>query len=317
MTAVVVGVGNFGAWWATGLLRSQVGLNVVIHDPNPEAERLVLERANSGSEKNAGKSKLSFAPTVNDLPNQADLVVVATNADVRPLVVQQLSKLINCRTWVLEKVLAQSTSALTSLNESLEGRDVYVNHSRRFQPATAFLAGIFSGRGTPESIKLSGGLWELASNATHFLDLVEYWFPTELVSIDTTGLGQWRPSRTRANGFEDVDGQMNALFRGGTSLVMDWNHPDCSTWEFQFKGNLVTYDEVSGSIRADGEELARVPLANFSDLVPSLMKHWTNTGYFYPLPSLGHASVLHKHLLESLSSNRSTHGETIGHVPIS
>lgn len=314
---VVIGVGNFGGWWVTGLLRSPVPLKVVFHDPNPDAERLVLDRLDSGPDRVVRPDNLIFVPRLVDLPEYADLVVVATNADVRPSVVEQVSGIIDCQTWVLEKVLAQSTSALASLGKSLEGRDVYVNHSRRFQPATSFLAAVFAGRGIPESIILSGGLWELASNASHFLDLVEFWFSTELVSIDATGLGPWRPSRTRASGFEDVDGHMIAFFREGIRFKLDWGKAERATWEFQFKKNIIAYDEISGSIHLDGEEIARVPLANFGDLVPTIIKHWVSTGDFFPLPALERASEVHHHLLESFSFSRSRTGQATETVPIS
>lgn len=297
---MVVGVGSFGAWWVVGLLRSKYLLNVFIHDPDPASKRLVAERIASQPERVPPLNTLSFAATLEELPRQPDLVVVATNADVRPLVVEALVKVLECDTWVLEKVLAQSTNGLDTLSEALKGKTVYANHSRRYQAATGFLAGLFVGRGTPASITLNGGLWELASNCFHFVDLVEYWFQTKVGSVDATGLGPWRASRTRSSGFEDVEGVISVGFQDGFTLRLNWNNPNQALWEFKFSSSSVTWNELTGSIQLDGEEIGRLPLTNFSDLVPTLVDRWWNTGSLYPLPSLERASKVHRHLLREL-----------------
>lgn len=314
---MVVGVGNFGAWWAVGLLRSKLPLNVFIHDPDPASERLVAERIASQPERVSPLNTLSFAVTLEELPRQADLVVVATNADARPLVVEALVQVLDCDTWVLEKVLAQSTSDLDRLSEALKGKSVYANHSRRYQAATGFLAGLFVGRGSPDSITLNGGLWEMASNCFHFVDLVEYWFQTKVESVDATELGSWRASRTRSSGFEDVDGVISVRFQDGFTLRLNWNNSNQALWEFKFSSSFITCDEMTGSIQLDGEEIGRLPLTDFSDLVPTLVDRWWNTGSLYPLPSLESASEVHKHLLRELMNHYLRENGTVDALPVS
>jgi hypothetical protein len=76
----------------------------------------------------------------------------------------------------------------------------------------------FSGQG-PFRVTKSGGLWGLACNAIHFIDLVSWWTEESLLSVDNTNLSKaWYESK-RAGYFE-INGELRAKFSGGTELIL-------------------------------------------------------------------------------------------------
>ena len=124
------------------------------------------------------------------------------------------------RYWVLEKVLAQSSTELDIINHAISNDNIaWVNTPRRLMFWHQKLKSQFSGKG-PLFVTNFGGLWGLACNAIHFIDLVAWWSDESLVSVDTTGLDQnWFESKR--DGYFEVTGKLVAHFSGGAILELN------------------------------------------------------------------------------------------------
>ena len=63
----------------------------------------------------AYQNQITFVSSFDKLPKQIDFAIVATNADVRLQVVKQIAAKCDVQFWILEKILAQSVTALDDL----------------------------------------------------------------------------------------------------------------------------------------------------------------------------------------------------------
>lgn len=263
---LVVGVGNFGSWWVISLLKGSDPLRIDCFDVDQSKYTALLNRINEQTGWSVGSHDINYLRDEKDIKSGYDLVVIATSSDVRLKVVYNLVDKTDSKLWILEKVLAQSTTQLNEMKKLMSGKRVYVNHSRRIQPATQYLKTYLGGKPLPQKITYKGGKWELASNSFHFVDMVCFFYSTELESVKRRKLNHWHPSSVR-KGFYDTSGEIILCFQNGLEFALDWTSgSDEAEWCFDFGDISVSYDELTGIIKENNSQIAKIPLINFSDL---------------------------------------------------
>lgn len=296
-TFVVVGVGNFGSWWVNGLLRQEGPVEVFCLDPAFGSRKRLRERLSELPKRLARGSSIVFAEDAGHLPPSSDLVIIATNADIRHQVLCDITAVHESRGWVLEKPLAQSVHQIMDQFAMTAQQNILVNHSRPIQPASLTLQGLIDRFDSPRAVHYRGGRFEMANNASHFVHLAQSLLRLRFRDIVHVELADhWHRSRTR-KGFLDVRGVVVAGLEQGVELTLDWSHDDLTSadWTFYFDHNTISYDEVTGEIRLNDSLSAVVPLMNFSDLV----SHLCRTGDTWDIPISGLPrllDVLHIHL---------------------
>ena len=129
-----------------------------------------------------------------------------------------LSRELNIKYWLIEKVLTQSVDEVELLRNTLKKNIAFVNLSRREMDWYQKLRLEFKDQG-PLKISKTGGLWGMACNSIHFIDLVSWWTNEELVSINTEKLdNKWFASKRL--GFFEVKGELIANFSKGSKLIL-------------------------------------------------------------------------------------------------
>lgn len=163
--------------------------------------------------------EVSFHDSIESIPVKADIVIVATSADVRPDVIGVIANRTAVRYWVLEKVLAQSESGLDEIiSHTGASHGAWVNTARRMIPWHQQIKGQL-GLNQPITLEIDGGLWGLACNAVHFLDLLAWWTGETLETVGTAQLNQgWFESKRQ--GFWEVFGTLEAQFSGGSRALI-------------------------------------------------------------------------------------------------
>ena len=310
-TFVVVGVGNFGSWWALGLLKVPGPVTVFCLDPDRQSRSRLGERLNVVPARLFDESTVAFVDVPEELPPYSDAVVIATNADVRYRVFCELREVHQSKQWILEKPLAQSVVETEGYTAIEHPENLYVNHSRPLQPASMVLRSILDSFGLPRSVQLRGGNYELANNATHFVHLASSLLRTNFTEVSRAELSErWHESSTRP-GFLDVAGSITVALEGDVEVVFDWSEPNRrkSEWTFCFRDHCVTYCELSGEIRSQGKLIATVPLVNFSSLVPQIVEANESAVPMAGLPRLLAVLPIHRALTEVLAEH---YGRSIG-----
>ncbi len=218
VTVLISGAGQLGSRYLQGLAHCRLPLQIHVQD-NHEAS---LDRAKQRWHEVLGQEshhEVSFHTSLDRLPWQIDIAIVATAADVRPQVVGEIASRSTVRYWVLEKILAQSKSGLDEITLSVKGcSGAWVNTPRRMMPWHHQIKSKL-GLDKPMTLKVEGGLWGLACNAVHFLDLFAWWTGETFCEIRIDHLDQnWFESKRQ--GFWEVTGTLEARFSGGSLALL-------------------------------------------------------------------------------------------------
>ncbi len=299
---LLIGAGQLGSRYLQGLVASEFDLEITVVDPSVES----LKTAKTRWIEAGGNESSNQVHWLESLPPDLQLVDVAlivTSSKDRANLVKKIANAIDVRYWVLEKVLTQSSEELRVIQSALTGCEgAWVNTPRRMMSWHQSLKDTFASCG-PFEVSYSAGLWGLACNSIHFIDLVAWWSGEALVSVDTSGLGHhWLESK-RAGYFE-INGGLIAHFSKGTSLCLS-SKEDAQAQPIQVAlsdGVVWEIDESAGTARSSsGQQLdGRIELQ--SQLSGRLVDNILQKGGC-DLPSLDESSSMHTIFLDAMLSH--------------
>lgn len=299
---VIVGAGQLGSRYLQGLAAYPDPLNIQVIDINQSS----LEKAKEIWVKtaNAETHSLLLSNNFELVPEQTDLAIISTSADVRESVVSSLVNNSNVDNWLLEKVLAQSASSVNRLESLTAHSKAWVNTYFR---TMGWFKDIRQRSATgPIEMKVIGGSWGIGCNSVHFLDFAAWWTGEELTTIDNSGLlPYWYPAKR--NGFQEVKGILKAHFSGGSTTTLisdesnnhfvikvktkaeewmiDWEHNVATRNDgFVLPGKIPYQSEMTKNVAADillRQESALPTLQMSAKLhcpfLDSLVNHWNKT----------------------------------------
>ena len=212
---LIIGAGQLGGRHLQGMLKcSNSPKAIYVIDPSLEALYISKLRA-AEIEHN---HQLFFEQAWVNLPDSFDVVIVATNADVREKVINQLLSHHRVKYLILEKVLFTDLSAYQRVEELLKSRFVntWVNHPRRMFNAYQELKELF-GENFQGTFQVTGGNWGLGCNGLHFVDFFEYLSGSKLETIDA----DWIDSEifeSKRRGFIEFTGSLKGKLTNGSSF---------------------------------------------------------------------------------------------------
>lgn len=133
--------------------------------------------------------QVKFITTIEELPDSLEVVVIATNSNVRRLLFEQLVMHSNVKNIIFEKVLFQKEEDYYFVQEKLKELSInaWVNCARREWDSYKLLKEELE---SYDELHLSavGGQWGLGCNCIHILDLIEYLSENEINTIDMSRL---------------------------------------------------------------------------------------------------------------------------------
>jgi hypothetical protein len=167
--ALIIGCGQLGTRHLQGLVPF-TDLKIDLYDAFPTQYELAKQR---WAEVNGTANRLSFLPNLNILENEYELVIVATNADVRYGLLKHLMEKNVKASFLIEKVLFSSPEDYVHAQKLCLNGDARVNHARRMYSGFQKLKSVL---GEPKRLRLevTGNNWGLACNGLHFVDLFLY-----------------------------------------------------------------------------------------------------------------------------------------------
>jgi hypothetical protein len=169
----IIGAGQLGSRHLQGVLKSIFEFDVYVIDPY----RSSLELAQTRASEIEHNHEINFEESITALPSELDLVIVATNSDVRLSVLKQLLEQSKVDTLVLEKVLFQSLYEYDEAREIIQNTNTkaFVNHARRMQELYVGLKNILEDfKDEAFDIEYYGTNWGLGCNGLHFSDTISY-----------------------------------------------------------------------------------------------------------------------------------------------
>lgn len=199
MNILFVGFGGMGCRHAQSFLNKGHQLFVVEPITDLYLSNLGRINADAGDFKRVG--------SIDEIKEQIDFAVVATPAEPRFAIVQQLLEK-NIKAMLLEKVVFQSVQQFeeVSLKLNEKGAKAYCNFVNRYFPQyLAIQKSLTNKESAPIQMHIRGGDFGLGCNGLHYLDLFEYF--TDQKSIDyTSQLIESSLGNKRGSQYKEVNG---------------------------------------------------------------------------------------------------------------
>jgi len=296
---IIVGAGQIGSRYLQGLAKYDRPLEIIVIDHNQNSIELSKKRW-LDTNPNLFNHKIYWNNEYIFKNDNIDLIIISTSSNEREKLISKISKKYITKYWILEKVLAQCSDDVKDINfYTKDSKSVWVNTSRRAMSIYSQLK-IKLNSAIPDRIIINGGLWGLACNSIHFIDLVEFLTNQSLVSINTKNIDKkW--IKSKREGYFEITGELSAKFSRGTELILRSKHdilnkiirielPDKFFW---------IIDEAKGEIYSSEGEKFYGKLENQSDMTTNIVKEILENG-LCKLTSLKDSSRQHVVFLDAI-----------------
>ena len=295
---LIVGAGQLGSRYLQGLASVSYPLSIFVVDISNESLQLASSRWQEVVKTDTFHT-ISFLTNYDSLVSEIDIAIISTGAGIRLDVINKLAFKIRVKYWILEKVLAQSSEDIETIRKLLkEAKGAWVNTPRRVMKWWKEIKSMIT-IDQPLQFSIEGGLWGLACNSIHFLDLLQWITEEQLISVDVKDLKkEWFESKRQ--GYYEVKGSISCHFSAG-SLIRLSVDPKLTGMKINIKEKFNSWeiDESSGTaIRSDG--LTIIGGINFqSELTNNIVQNILLNG-MCGLPTLNQSSELHKPFLDDM-----------------
>lgn len=211
----IIGAGQLGSRHLQALKGVKTPLSITVVDPFPASLKTAQERYDCIAGEN---HKITYASDISTVTEAFDLVIVATNSNVRREVVEQLLSRVEVKYMILEKLLFQKKADYETVGKLLaeKGVKTWVNCSMR---AMTFYADL------PEKIKsgplsylVSGSNYGMITNVIHYIDHIAYLTGCYDFEVITSGLDR-KPMPSKRAGFLELNGTLVLQFADGSNAT--------------------------------------------------------------------------------------------------
>lgn len=215
----IIGAGQLGSrhLQALALLESPIKINVV----DPSQENLLMAKKRFEQINGYYKHSTSYFSSIDEIQDLTnDLVIIATNAQVRFSVLDKILCTLDVENLILEKVLFQQQSDYNKAHELLASTNskAYVNCPRRLQSFYKKVKDSLKNRQSLLRLEVIGNNWGLGCNGIHFIDLFEF-LTGETVSSWQNDLDK-SIFDSKRKGFKEFSGWVYGRSNTGNTISM-------------------------------------------------------------------------------------------------
>ena len=292
-----------GSRYLQGLSKLRESTDIWVFDLSAESLTRAEQRWNEMTQ--VAEHFVNYTNDLSTLPEDIDLSIVATTADVRTILIKNIMRHTNINNWILEKVLAQSVTQIVELQKMLGSKNAsWVNTPMHIWPLYRNLRQIYQ-VGFPIDA-IFEGFRGLACNAIHYIDFVCRWNHANITHVDVSGLkSEWYPAKR--NGFYEIDGEILINFSDGSKLKLI---SDVEKLGYQVKIRIGQDEwnvfEAEGKARAsDGRSIEGA--IEFQSQLTAPMATAILSGQPCGLPTLEQSAHQHTMLLNALLEHWNTH----------
>lgn len=311
----VIGAGQLGSRHLQGLAKIAQALDIFIVDPSEASIAVAIERFDAVDTGNG--TTVTALGTIEGLPTELDVVIVATAAHVRFGVIERLLAHAKVGKLLLEKVLFQELAQYGAAAELLGPlrQATWVNCAQRLWPFFIALREQFHNDPNLELV-ITGSNWGLGCNAVHNTDIAEFLWTgkkTQTARLDHEVIDSKRP------GFKEFTGELVTEVEGGGRLrqlsyasgsapfTVTVFHPRLQQRWNVATGQLYSADEANGwSVQAS--DMAAPFQSQLTATIVQAMLDGADCG----LPNFDEAAATHVATLSALLSGAKANGVDFG-----
>lgn len=214
----IIGAGQLGSRHLQGLKGAASPLEITVMDSNEKSLQISKERYDAIS--CIGEKTINYVSSIQDLPSELDLVIIATGSKPRATIIKSLLENVSVKYLILEKVLFPMLTEYQEISELLQEKHVrcWVNCPRR-------MFGIY--KHIKETIDISKPIqminadenWGLCCNAIHMIDIFMYLTGENNYSVDT-GLINNKIEDSKRGGYIEMTGTLKISTPKGNQLIL-------------------------------------------------------------------------------------------------
>lgn len=212
----IIGAGQLGSRHLQGILKSSLEFDTYVIDPYLNS----LELAKSRASEIEHNHEITYEQCITALPTELDLVIVATNSDVRLSVLKQLLDQSKVDTLILEKVLFQALHEYDEAKKLIQNTKTktFVNHARRMQELYGGLKNILEDfKDELFDIEYYGANWGLGCNGLHLSDAISFFLDDSIAYYDNKELDA-EIIESKRKGFVEMTGTLSGETKNGHSF---------------------------------------------------------------------------------------------------
>jgi len=322
----IIGVGQLGSRHLQALTLTDLNVDIELVEPYKPMQETARERYEQ-MPNNPKINSITFFDDISGLSDELDLVVVATTANVRRVVVDELLDNKKVKNIILEKVLFQHYDDYDHFTKRFDelNVNVWVNHSRRlFSFYDQFLPELK--KSSQISYHVQGGEWGMACNALHFLDhlqMMQKESDSE-INIDTTLLHP-EVIESKRKGCYEVYGTLSGnIGNGSFSLTCTQGGVLPTTISIMADTVRIFVDEYKGIALISKKEndwkweQYEGKIVSYQSELTGIIGDEILTNGNCSLPTYSESALLHKPFIKTIQDKiESTLGKEFGLCPIS
>ena len=247
---VLIGAGQLGSRHLQGLKKINIAINIEVVDPSIGSLAIAKERFEQ-VENNEFIRSIRFINSIDELNENIDLCIIATNSNIRALVTEELVAKKKIKTIIFEKILFQKISDYKLVQDILHKNKIkaWVNCPRRVFPDYIEIKKDIAPN-EKLTFLLTGGNWGLACNGIHFVDLLAFLNNNNSFNFDSSGLDNDFQMSKRA-GFIEFTGTLQGKQSNGSDIIINARNGSNAPHVITITGenSIFIIDETNGEIR--------------------------------------------------------------------
>ena len=214
----IIGAGQLGSRHLQGLKTAVSPLSISVVDSSNESLQVAKERYDTVQA--VGEKEVTYLTSIDKLPEELDLVIVATGSKPRAAIVKSLLSAKNVKNIVLEKVLFPAMADYDEIDQLLKEKSVkcWVNCPRRMYGLYQQIAGIID-KNKPVMMFYGEENWGLCCNSIHEIDIFMYLTGEDNYTIDTSLLNT-EIEASKRNGYIEMTGTLRIKTPNGSELIL-------------------------------------------------------------------------------------------------
>ena len=214
----IIGAGQLGSRHLQGLKGAASPLAITVMDSSNESLQVSRERYEAISA--VGEKTINSATSIQELPTELDLVIIATGSKPRAAIVKSLLEQSSVRYLVLEKVLFPVLDEYKEIANLLKAKQVrcWVNCPRRMYGMYKQIKETID---TTKPVYMTNAdeNWGLCCNAIHMIDIFMYLTGEDSYTVDTNGLNNAIEDSKRG-GYIEMTGMLKVKTPKGNELTL-------------------------------------------------------------------------------------------------
>ena len=215
---VIIGAGQLGSRHLQAITKLELETTIDVVDPNEAALNLAYERVLEIGESYK-KKEIRYLRSIDELSGKVDICIIATTANVRFRILEQLILKVEVKYLILEKILFQNLADYHEATEILNTRKIkaWVNCPRRMFPIYQEIKSLIKPN---EKLiyTVLGGDWGLACNAIHFVDHLSYLNDNDEFEFSNSGI--LKTIHAKRNGFYELSGTLQATQSNKSEIIL-------------------------------------------------------------------------------------------------